>query len=269
MLPWRDWGRAVAAVVFPQAPECPFCGQPVGGEVTGSRAGICAMCTELLAMAKTGLAVCPRCGKYRPTSANTTGPAVGCADCASREPVFVQAWHIGPYTGLLRQVIHEFKYQGRQRLALPLGRLMAAVLWAERPGPTFLNPWGELTGAVLVPIPLHPEKLRRRNFNQSLLLARVIAAETGFPVAEMLERCSDTPAQAGLSRRERLENLQHQFAFHPPDDCPSGQPPAGPVAVLVDDVYTTGATVTEAGSRLRQGGFGRVFVLTAATGVGF
>ncbi len=100
---------------------------------------------------------------------------------------------------------------------------------------------------LLLPVPLHPRRLGERGYNQSQLLAEALARPLGLPVARgLLLRIADTPAQAGLNRRERLANLRHAFAL-------AGPAPQRP-CLLVDDVMTTGATLaTLAGLLLRSG----------------
>ncbi|MZP29482.1 hypothetical protein GTO91_07155 [Heliobacterium undosum] len=271
--------------LFPAAPECPLCRLTSGG---AGRSGICRRCLATMEGSRARLARCNRCGKYVQEEGR-------CADCRLREPCFLMAWSIGPYEGLLRQCIHDLKYQGFRGVARPLGRLMAERMWAQIPGGSWRNPWGDLRGAVLTPIPLHPEKLYRRNFNQAFLLAEAVSEAAGFPVFDMLARREDRAAQAHLGRQERLRNLQGQFyvkeesigglsstprssptprpsPFTRPS--PSGRPglssrlgSASPV-IIVDDVYTTGATVQEAAQALRQAGVTRMYVLTAAAGMG-
>ncbi|MBM7866661.1 hypothetical protein GTO89_08420 [Heliobacterium gestii] len=254
--------------LFPPAPDCLFCRQAItlGG---AGRLGLCRRCLRAIETSRMGLARCNRCGKYVQAEGR-------CVDCRLREPCFLQAWSIGPYEGLLRQCVHDLKYQGFRGVARPLGRLMAERLWDHVPGNSWHSAWGELKAAVLTPIPLHPEKLYRRNFNQAQLLAEAVADATGFPVADLLGRREDRTAQARLSRQERLRNLRGQFFVQaPPEGDERQENPlkssllASPSAViLVDDVYTTGATVQEAAQTLQQWGVRQVYALTAAAGMG-
>ncbi|MCW2278827.1 ComF family protein [Heliophilum fasciatum] len=197
-----------------------------------------------------------------PNNASTTAiNGNECSDCLRQKPLFAAAWNIGPYRGLLRQSLHDLKYQGQRAKAEPLGRLMATILWRNVPNATWTQPWGDWQQAHLIPIPVHPQKLQTRNYNQALLLAQAISAETGLLVNDRLGRRSDTEAQAHLTRQQRMENLRGQFYVLPGASAPT--------AIIVDDIYTTGATVAEATRVLRQAGYVRVVVLTAAAGIGY
>lgn len=114
---------------------------------------------------------------------------------------------------------------------------------------------------VLVPVPLSREAFRRRRFNQAELLAREIGGQLGIPVRSVLDKIRDTPAQAGLLRAARLTNLAGCFRF-----VDEPQTVRGRTVVVVDDVLTTGSTLSEAGRVLLETGASRVLgaVLVAA-----
>lgn len=182
--------------------------------------------------------LCPRCG---------AGPAPG--------PELVRAaLSFGPE---VRSLVHAFKYRGRERLAAPLGELMAE---AARAMP-------ELSGfELLVPVPLHPRRLAERGYNQAELLAREAGRRLGLPVALLLERRRATPPQARLSdRRSREANVAEAFGAAP---GASGTAKDRGV-LLIDDVCTTGSTLAACAAVLRDAGAARVgaFVL-ARQGLG-
>ncbi|GGF45004.1 amidophosphoribosyltransferase [Azorhizobium oxalatiphilum] len=149
-----------------------------------------------------------------------------------------------------QDLVHGLKYGDRLDLALPMARMMARVgsgLLAE--------------AEVLVPVPLHALRLWRRRFNQSALLARHIARMSGTPVAlDALTRRKATSSQVSLSRAERRANVAG--AFHVPPARAAKI--AGRRVVLVDDVFTTGATVAACARTLRRAGAARIDVLTFA-----
>jgi len=132
-------------------------------------------------------------------------------------------------------------------MAKPLGRLMISAL-----------PQGVDTD-VIIPVPLHPTRLRAREFNQSLLLADQLSRHLARPVsATNLVRTAATDPQTTLSRQERLRNLRNAFEIRRPPDL------SGKRILLIDDVFTTGATLNECARSLRNAGAGPVFALTLA-----
>ena len=155
------------------------------------------------------------------------------------------AYHSGP----LRTAIHQFKYEGLRSLAAPLGQLMGRA-WSE------LAPVNGFD--AIVPVPLHPARLRERGYNQATLLAREFSPSLGCPVVEdELVRTKATIPQIDLSAEQRRANVQHAFK------CSKGSL-AGQRALLVDDVCTTGATLEAAAAALYQAGAASVWSFTLA-----
>jgi ComF family protein len=146
--------------------------------------------------------------------------------------------------------LHELKYAGRRRAA---GRLAQALL--EEPTVQALL----ATSDVLVPVPLHPRRLRERGFNQSALLAREISRRAGMPTCpDALVRRLDTVPQTGLSAAARRRNVREAFAVG------RGASVAGRTVTLVDDVFTTGATALACARQLDEAGAREVRLLTVA-----
>ncbi len=150
---------------------------------------------------------------------------------------------------IVGNILKQVKYKGNTDLAIQLGNWLGSVLEFEK------------LPDLLIPIPLHPAKERRRGYNQSEKLARGISDSTGiFLCANFLERTRDTFTQTRKSRVDRLLNVQDIFRPQPTIDL------KGKTVILVDDVYTTGATIEAALSPLLSAGVEEVIPVTLATG---
>lgn len=235
-------------LLFPPRPECPFCGAP---EVKGE---ICKTCLALLRAYRL-LLHCRLCGRlFAPAVPLARGSARLCDECQMQEWPFTLARALGPYEGILKEAVHRFKYEGFRQLAKPLAALMAEQILTE-------ELWSVADMDLLLPVPLTYNRMRRRGFNQSALLAKELGSRLKIPVRErILVKVTDTPAQAGLSKAERGENLKDSFRVA------DKQALRGKTVLLIDDVFTTGNTVSYIAAVMRQAGVGQVFVLTVATG---
>jgi ComF family protein len=145
-----------------------------------------------------------------------------------------------------REAVHALKYGGLPRIADDLTAAMAATLLPID------------AASVLVPIPLAPKRLRQRGYNQSEVLARALSRLWRVPVVDVLVRSRETATQTTLTPETRLANVAGAFT---PGRGPGVNLPATTL-VLVDDVFTTGATLAEAARALEQGGARRVFGIT-------
>ena len=168
-------------------------------------------------------------------------PVPACPECIAG---VVGARQAGSYSGPVPALVTAFKDHRRRALADPLAAVMRAALAPPPPG------------AVLVPIPLTRSRLSDRGFNQAALLAGHLARSWGLPVRECLTRDDSAPSQRGSAARAR--RTQVRTAFH----SFSGRPPLH--AVLVDDVVTTGATLSAAARALRGAGCARVGAVALA-----
>ncbi len=172
------------------------------------------------------------------------------AEALADPPPFERARAAVAYGEVAGALVSRFKYGDRVELSQFCARLMAVAgqeFWAERP--------------LLVPVPLHASRLRFRRYNQSMLLARELARLTGLTAdAHLVRRDRKTRQQVGLSGDGRLRNVQGAFSLHPR----ALERLKGRSVVLVDDVYTTGATVKAVTRALKRGGVERVNVLTFA-----
>jgi ComF family protein len=151
------------------------------------------------------------------------------------------------FAGPMRTAIHRFKYGGLRALA-PLFGQMLAECWYLDPFPV----------DVIVPVPLHAARLRQRGYNQSALLARELGRHAGLTLSEdSLLRCVDTPQQTHLNLEQRMENVSGAFSYE-------GNTLSGQSVLLVDDVFTTGATLRACGAELLRAGIREVYGMTLA-----
>ncbi len=205
--------------------------------------------------------LCDYCGKM---FMSRQGPDHLCGHCSRHSWYFNRARSAGVFDRCLATLVHRFKYSGQTGLAQPLGMLMRVVL---------LNNWNLDDIDCVMPIPLHRKRLRERGFNQSLLLARILASPPkAYPAAgpglsvepDLLVRTRPTASQTGLGRKARAANLKNAFRVHP------GKAVANLRLLVVDDVFTTGATANECARILMNTGARRVDILTLArTHIGY
>jgi ComF family protein len=181
-----------------------------------------------------------------------------CDLCRRVPPPFQRALAYGVYRDTLRTLIHRLKYDGMEPIAETLGLHLAhAILRMEAEAPRAM---------IVVPVPLHPSKRRQRGFNHAERLARaaLTALRKHRPAWELklmpaiLERQRATPSQAGLSPRQRRENLRGAFFVSRPQQL------SGAHVLLIDDIYTTGATARACTKALLAAGAETVWVATLA-----
>jgi ComF family protein len=170
-----------------------------------------------------------------------------CALCRSGLRGFDAAYCYGAYDGVLRDLIHLFKYARISTLAAPLADFLVSAL-----------PRDERFEAI-VPAPLHWWREWRRGFNQSGLLAREVSRRCGVPVVRALRRVRATSVQAGLSHTARRRNVAGAFRV-----SRAAQMVAGRTVLLIDDVMTTGSTAAACAAELKRAGAARVALLAVA-----
>jgi competence protein ComFC len=192
---------------------------------------------------------CHRCGRHLDVA--ETAKSI-CDPCYKKEFHFDRAFSPCIYEGIIKELIHEFKYKGKDYLGNSLARLMTEFI------KEYNFPIGDMD--LIIPVPLHKTKLREREFNQAGILAHRLADEFGKIFSEgILGRQRYTQAQAELTAdSNRWENVKGSFALKKKNDI------IGKNILLVDDVFTTGATVSEAAYTLKNSGAGAVFVITLA-----
>ena len=175
-----------------------------------------------------------------------------CANCAERQFYFEYAVSTCLSRGLVRELIHRFKYQQEYRLRHPLADWLAESLHDPR--------IQKLPFDFFIPVPLHPTRLREREFNQATVLAKLLSKQTGKPVLDCLQRTRYTPTQTRFDRNERMENLHNAFILRKNSNVQNMH------LLLIDDVLTTCSTVNECSRVLKKAGAASIRVMTVARG---
>lgn len=229
--------EGVLRLLFPPLAKCMGCGSLLGANENW----LCEECEKLLhPLSYTGEARCLRCGM----PLKGRGACGTCGNWGARSPAFARCAFV--YSRPIRGMLRAFKYGGVRRMAPELGRYLSDLFIRE----AFEKP------DALVPVPMHPKRLRRRGFNQALLLARELGERAGIAVWEdRLIRLQNTPQQARLRPEERRAMR---------DDVFRARDVAGARVLLVDDVLTTGATACACAWALYEAGAAEVQLIALA-----
>ena len=208
-------------LIFP--PRCLLCRAVLA---PGTERPLCSRCRPRFIP---GGIVCPQCGLVA-----RRVKSCSCAEGATPlQGLFALSW----YEGEWRQMLLRLKFAGRRQLARPLGHWLGRELAAEPAWPV----------AAVVPLPMYRQKEALRGYNQAELIARAAAHELGLPLVRLLKKTRHTASQTGLSLQERKRNVTGAFAVCRPL-------PPGRAVLLVDDIYSTGATMGEAALALQRSG---------------
>jgi ComF family protein len=232
-------GRAALDLVYP--PICLACRRAIGED-----GALCAECWRSIRFIER-----PYCERLGTPFDHDLGDGLISPQAAADPPVYGRARAVARFEdGPTRRLVHRLKYSDRMELAAPLGR------WMARAGAELLRETD-----ALAPIPLHPLRLWRRQFNQAAALAQSVSRISGAPCEPaLLRRVKSTRAQVGLSRAQRADNVQGAFRV-PPEAEPQVR---NRRITLVDDVMTSGATVNAAARVLLRAGAAQVDVLVFA-----
>lgn len=233
----------LADVIFP--PRCLTC-----GVILERRDSLpfCPPCLSGIRFIRSPLCSC--CGVPFPLP---EGADHLCGDCLVTQRSYAIARAVGYYEETLLTAIHLFKYRGRTGIGEVLGRIMADFAGGI---------WDMKVFSLLLPVPLHRKRLQERGFNQAAILARALSKRFSIPLDFMtLRREVPTAPQVGLGLEERWANVRGAFAVRKPEKI------AGRRVLLVDDVFTTGSTLSECAAVLIQAGAEAVAVLTLARAV--
>ena len=217
---------------------CPGCLKNMPDE----RSGLCPECLNRLPLVKSP--ACRGCG------AENDGIFEVCGKCLKEEKrKWKKAVALMRMEDYGRELIHRFKYKNDTALARPFGTIAAELLKKSRIRPDFI-----------VPVPLHWTRSFTRGYNQARILCQIVSGETGIPTHTILKRIKRTPKQANLSGAQRRKNLEGAFSVT------DGEIFRNSVILLVDDVLTTGSTLTAASSALLECGAKEINILILARG---
>lgn len=235
-----SWTQALWSALWP--PRCLLCAELL----TGEERGFCPPC--LATLAPVAEPICRVCG--RELLKGSAPEDLVCGFCRRDPPAFDRARAFGRYQGMLAESIRALKFHSVRKLAPGLAAFMLAADTALV---------GELALDAVIPVPLHPARIRQRGFNQAVDLARPLARRRRLPLLfSTLVRTRDTAPQYGLTFEQRRRNIRGAFAVPRPAEVAEKR------LLLVDDVLTTGATIGECARVLKKAGAAEVVVLTLA-----
>jgi len=260
----RGPGRVVRAVlddlvttVFPS--DCRVCGGPL---LVAGFSPVCDDCIQ--GVVRQSMTLCRRCGEALDMEGVRFAgqfPAEGllCSPCRMAPPEFERAVAHAVYEDELREMVHLLKYERMRAVAKPLGKMLARAIETLE-GEAALDPTNK--DLLVVAVPLFPSKERERGYNQAVLLADAALVELKKSRPEWrltaahgaIRRVKDTRSQFELTPKGRRRNLQGAFSVA------DGSALAGREVLLVDDIYTTGATARACSRVLRQAGASKVWV---------
>lgn len=230
--------RALISLLYP--PTCAVCAAHVGFEDY-----LCELCTVKSPRIKP-----PFCATCSQPFDGAITESFSCANCSQRVLHFEAAISAFRSRGIVRKLIHEFKYTRQIYLRYPVADWLIETLDDPRlDGRRFDR---------VIPVPLHPTRKRERGFNQAELLAELLARRAGLTMQAALERIRYTTTQTAFDRAERMENLHNAFRLRKKADV------RGLRVLLIDDVMTTGSTLSECARVLKAGGAISVHAATAA-----
>ena len=223
------WAESLSQLFFPQR-LCPYCATVNG---TGK---LCAACCQQSAVLPR-CTICAQFGEY----------ADICPTCTENPPNFSRARAAFPYEGTLREHLQAFKYQEQTWRRRPLTQLLYAT-WQQH--------YVDITFDAIVPVPLDATRLQTRGYNQSQLLSHLLALKLGLPHRpEILQRTKETPPLYPYDGAERRRLLADVFTTAPVENL---------TILLIDDIFTSGATLDACSKAFKEQGAKDVYVLTVA-----
>ncbi len=232
--------RKIKQFLWPEI--CPFCGKV-------HRAGICLGCQKLLNDLKIQEPRCLKCGKpirYHEKEY--------CHDCQNTQHYFEQGKSLWLHKSPVNQSIYQFKYHNQREFSKYYAKALADAYASD------VKRWKP---DVLIPIPLHARRRRKRGYNQAELLAKELSKYLKIPVdSKTVRRVRYTNPQKKMDHSKRKSNLKRAFSVKP-------FPARVKTVLLIDDIYTTGNTIDAVAMELKKKGVEKVYFLTISIGQGY
>ncbi len=238
---WNRFKQYLLDIFFPRHVKCIFC----GGELNErAHNDCCEKCLTNLPFIKN---FCARCGE--PMSDYSAGV---CLRCKRKNYDFVCARSVFEYTNKIVACVHKYKYSGQKFLCEP----MAAFLTE------YLARW-DISPDIVTSVPMFKKKEKARGYNQAKILAEIVAKNFNLPYLDLTIKVKDNPSQTTLHFKERQDNVKDVFDINKAHKAEM----SGKTILLIDDVYTTGATASGVSSVLKKNGAKQIYVLTLAHAV--
>ncbi|MDD2189840.1 MAG: ComF family protein [Eubacteriales bacterium] len=236
-------GEGFLELVYPSNIYCISCGNIIDDSRPYS---LCDTCIRTLKWANER--TCDHCGKILQES---YGPDL-CSDCIETEHVFEKGYTCVEYTAAERDILHRLKYKNQAYLGRKLAEIMYDRMKTE-----------DIKPDIVVPVPMHVKKYRKRGYNQAAVLGKSLAKFMEKPYeGKLLFRIAETEAMSSLGALARKENIRQAFDVH----IDSKNNLAGKNVMLVDDIYTTGSTADACAAALQVAGAAKIYVITFAAG---
>ena len=236
--------KRIPALLYP--PRCPICEKiPPKGFL------ICSGCYAAITFVSQPY--CYSCGKPLENDAQEL-----CFDCSRNPKSFNRGFSLAVYNHITKPALSAIKYKNRRQHLL---------FFVHETLDRYSTLFQSLHFDAILPVPIHPKRMKKRGFNQASLFAFALGKQLAVPVYDsVLIRTINTLPQKNLSPEKRLENLRKAFSLHP--ELKTGRLPFKRV-LLVDDIYTTGATMEAIGGILKQAGVEEVYIFSICIGSGF
>lgn len=242
----RKIPEQLGKILYPY--RCPFCGRVIReGDFGGNRAGICGDCRKKIVDISD--AFCMKCGKPIRDARKEF-----CSDCSRRMPAFDAGRSLWVHQEPVSSALYRFKYQNQRYY----GKVFADCLYKR-----FQKNLAMWQIDAIVPVPLHRSRFRKRGYNQAEIIALRLSERSGIPVrTDLVYRTGRTVPLKELGPTERKQNLQKAFTVtEAAGSCQN--------VLIIDDIYTTGATIGTIAGKMKRMGTRKVYFFTISIGQGF